>query len=71
MRGGVQASFGVWREVASSGTGGGGEIGTMTMAPTRCVIPPPANVQNRYELAEGVGSGVEQVRVGFKRFSTG
>ena len=51
--------------------GGGGEIGTMTMAPTRCVIPPPANVQNRCELAEGVGSGAERVGVGFKIFSMG
>ena len=35
--------------------GGEGEIDTIAMALTRCVIPLAASLQNRYKLAEEVG----------------
>jgi len=50
--------------------GGGGEIDTMAMVPTRHVVPPAASVYNRCELTEGVGSGVGRDGVEFKRFWT-
>ena len=51
----VQAYFAGLREAVALNAGGEGEIDTIAMAPTRCVIPLAASLQNRYKLAEEVG----------------
>ena len=43
------------REAVALNAGGEGEIDTIAMAPTHCVILLAASLQNRYKLAEEVG----------------